>query len=105
MNFFHRFVFVPFILLFSCVNFSFSQNIILATGNNLLSLDLDQGICATNTIKTSCNPYFFSAALFKDTLYYIGSDYQIYMSVLGDSTICKTFNVSTASNALTVDEE
>jgi len=27
------------------------------------------------------------------------------MSVLGDSTICKTFNISTGSNALTVDKE
>jgi hypothetical protein len=92
-------------MLFTCVNFSFSQNIILASGNELLSLDLDLGICATKAIKTSCNPYFFSAALFKDTLYYTGSDFHIYMSVLGDSTICKTFNISTGSNALTVDKE
>src|SRR5437762_412212 len=103
MNLLHRSVLIPFTLLFTGVNFSFSQNIILTTGNNLLSLDPDSGICATNVIKTSCNPYFLSAALFKDTLYYIGSDFHIKMSVLGDSTICKTFNVSTSSNALTVD--
>jgi gliding motility-associated-like protein len=105
MKLFHRFVFVPFILPFAGINFSFSQSIILTTGNKLLSLDPDSGICAVKEIRSFCNPYFLSAALFKDTLYYIGSDNRIYMSVLGDSTFCKTFNVSTSSNALTVDKE
>ena len=55
MNLFDRFVFIPFIMLFTCVNFSFSQNIILASGNELLRLDVDLWICATKAIKTSCN--------------------------------------------------
>jgi hypothetical protein len=105
MNLFHRFVFIPFIMLFTCINFSFSQNIILTTGHSLLSLDTDSGICAVKEIKTFCDPLFLSAALFKDTLYYIGSGNHIYVSVLGDSTFCKTLNVRTSSNALTVDKE
>jgi gliding motility-associated-like protein len=105
MNLFHRFVFVTCMLPFACVNFSFGQNIILTTGYNLLSLDPDSGICAIKEIKTSCDPYFLSVALFKDTLYYIGSANRIYMHVLGNSAICQPLNETTSSNALTVDRE
>jgi len=105
MNLFLRLVLGPFILLFACINFSFSQNIILTTGNDLLSLDPGSGACTVREIKTSCSPLFLSAALFKDTLYYIGSDFHINMFVLGDTTTCNSFNVITRSNALTTDKE
>src|SRR5436190_19649564 len=105
MNLFHRLVCFPLMLLFTCVNFSFSQNIILTTGNSLINLDPGSGMCTVKEIKISCDPVFLSAALFKDTLYYIGSGNHIYVAVFGDSTFCKTLGVTTGSNALTVDKE
>jgi len=105
MNLFRRLVCFPLMLLFTCVNFSFSQNIILTTGNSLINLDPGSGMCTVKEIKISCDPVFLSAALFKDTLYYIGSGNHIYVAVFGDSTFCKTLGVSTGSNALTVDKE
>lgn len=105
MNLLHRFVCSSFMLLFTCVNFSFSQNIILTTGHSLLSLNTDSGFCAVKEIRISCDQIFLSAALFKDTLYYIGSGNHIYVSVLADPAFCRTLGVRTGSNALTVDKE
>lgn len=77
----------------------------LTTGHSLLSLDPGSGACSIKEIKVSCNPVFLSAALFKDTLYYIGSDNRIYVCVFSDPSFCQTLNVSTGSNALTIDKQ
>lgn len=98
-------MFSQLLLFFSCITLSFSQQIILTTGHSLLSLDPGQGSCAVQEIKLSCDPLFLSAALFKDTLYYIGTGNHIYVSALTDPSFCKTLNISTVSNALTVDKE
>lgn len=87
-----------------------AQSIILVSnGGGIYSLDINSVSCTTQLINNfGCGGSPFSAALFKDTLYYVSFDPTthaptLFQSILNNNSYCKKFKIDNIPNNLTVD--
>lgn len=95
-------------LLFLCLAFttaSHAQKVVVCDQSGLLyNMDIDN--CTFTPINDWGNAFgnAFSIALYKDTLYVLNTNGQLYSMVMNQPASCKFITNSAASNAMTVDE-
>ncbi len=99
------------LIIISCVGDLAAQSVVLvANGGSLYSFNVNPVSCSSNLLLNTspCSGSPFSAALYKDTLYYsnvdpITSRYTVFQTVLGNNSYCKEFSIFSNPNNLTVD--